>query len=111
MSKCRALSTVDEEAPEPLTVKRIRTPRSRSQSFSSSASFPWIPRRHSSLAASGSDDSIEPATSTRTPSLSDSLYRIEVIKVRQSSAHPVMSDNSDSVEDPFVDKVVISQLH
>lgn len=58
-----------------------------------------------------SDDSIDPATSTRTPSLSDSLYQIEVIKVRQSGAHRVISDDSDLVDDPFVDKVVICQLY
>ena len=99
---------MDEGVPEPLTVKKWATPQgsSRSQSFASSTFYPQIPRRQSSLTASVSNSSVEPATSTRTPSLSDSLYQIEIVKVRQSGVPRVLSQHSSPSDDPFVDKVL-----
>ena len=49
-----------------------------------------------------------PVSSTRTPSLSDSLYRIEVVKTRQHGLHPRRdTDGSEfhSMDDPFVENV------
>ena len=66
---------------ESLTVERAS--RARSTSSSSNMSYPQIPLRQSSLSTSLSNDSNGRVTSTRTPSLSDSLYQIEVVKIRQ----------------------------
>ncbi|KAJ5786742.1 Ubiquitin-conjugating enzyme E2 [Penicillium pulvis] len=90
------------EGPEPLTVKRCSV--SRSHSTSSSSSYPEIPGRSSSLIGSMSDGSCGPVSSTRTPSLSDSLYRIEVVKPRQHGLHPRRDINSSelySMDDPL----------
>ncbi|KAJ6111090.1 hypothetical protein N7486_003325, partial [Penicillium sp. IBT 16267x] len=99
-----------EEIPDPLTVQRCSI--SRSHSTSSSSSYPEIPSRSSSLTASVGDGSWGPASSTRTPSLSDSLYRIEVLKPRQNGRHARRdTDHSDfySIENPFVDNVTNSR--
>lgn len=49
------------------------------------------------------------ATSTRTPSLTDSLYNIQVVKVRQDHDNQTRSIQKtkcpDISEDPFVDQV------
>ncbi|KAJ5682834.1 hypothetical protein N7462_005999 [Penicillium macrosclerotiorum] len=90
---------------EPLTIRRLRP--SQTTSMSSIASYPEIPCRHSSLSASVSNGSFGPATSTRTPSLSDSQYQIEVVKVRNLG----IEDSRDSCvyhhgssEDPFEER-------
>lgn len=60
------------------------------------------------MSASVSNGSTEPATSTRTPSLSDSLYQIDVTKVRASKSGALQDSQSASSrlgEDPFVDEV------
>ncbi|KAJ5535796.1 hypothetical protein N7513_008982 [Penicillium frequentans] len=93
-----------EEIPEPLTVKRCSV--SRSPSTSSSSSYPEIPGRSSSLIANMSDGSCGPVSSTRTPSLSDSLYRIEVVKNRQHGLHARRGSKSSefsSMNDSFMD--------
>lgn len=96
---------MEDDVPEPLTVKKdgiFRIP-----SISSPAFYPRIPRRKSSLSASVSAGSIDPATSTRTPSLSESHYQIEVAKIRkpQIPYHPNMT-SGDFMADPFVDQVL-----
>lgn len=89
----------------PLTARKCAIARSRSTS--SSLSFPQIPRRSSSLSMSISNDSSGP-TSTRTPSLSDSLYNIEVAKLRQPHKYDRRDENlnPDSSNDPFLEKVI-----
>lgn len=60
-----------------------------------------------------SDGSFGPVSSTRTPSLSDSLYRIEVVKTRQHGLHARRGTNRsefDSMDDPFVENVTDSRL-
>ncbi|KAJ5167371.1 uncharacterized protein N7482_006152 [Penicillium canariense] len=92
--------------PEPLTAKKIGL--MRSQSTSSTASYPLIPHRQSSLSASVSDGTNGPATSTRTPSLSDSLYQIQVLKIREMGARASRCSNSGDLnlsKDPFVDEI------
>ena len=101
-SMCRGFAT--EENPKPLTVKRCSV--SRSHSTGSSSSYPEIPRRTSSLIASLNDSSCGPVSSTRTPSLSDSLYRIEVVKTRQQELEARRnSSESYSMDDPIVENV------
>jgi hypothetical protein len=54
-------------------------------------------------------DSSDLATSTRTPSLSDSLYKIDVVKIRQEHTKPdIRKSGLDASEDPFVEHVRIS---
>ncbi|KAJ5365752.1 hypothetical protein N7517_008638 [Penicillium concentricum] len=98
----------------PITVLKRRTPcitsihRTNSTSSSlSSLSYPQIPSRRSSLSASVECDSSELATSTRTPSLSDSLYNIDVVKTRQdhgTSSRGIRKTALDASEDPFIDQ-------
>jgi hypothetical protein len=98
----------------PVTVLKCRTScitsihRTNSTSSSlSSLSYPQIPSRRSSLSTSAGYDSSELATSTRTPSLSDSLYNIDVVKVRQdhtTSSRGIRKTGLDN-EDPFIDQV------
>lgn len=108
------LLTMDDLNDEPPTVKKAGD-LSRSRSVSSSTSYPRIPRRQSSLSASLSNDSNGPATSTRTPSLSDSLYQIEVMKIRQPGGRALRDmGNMDSCftgDDPFVDEVTAPSHH
>ncbi|KAJ5774981.1 hypothetical protein N7457_009877 [Penicillium paradoxum] len=104
----------------PLTALKLRTQCttpskhriSSSSSSLSSLSYPQIPSRRSSLSASveydSSEleyDSSELATSTRTPSLSDSLYKIDVVKIRQEhvASRHIRKAGLDVKEDPFVD--------
>lgn len=92
--------------PEPLTVIKHRIPHdSRLSSLSTLYSYPSIPRRSSSLVASGSFVSNGPAPSlrTRTPSYSD-CYRLEVMKVRQSGGSG-RKQGVGETEDPFIDRV------
>ena len=102
------LLTMDNQNYEPPTVRKTISV-SGSRSVSSSMSYPYIPRRRSSLSASLSNDSNGPATSTRTPSLCDSLYRIEVMKRRQSGGRILRGmgnmDHGSMGDDPFVDEV------
>lgn len=54
-------------------------------------------------------DSSDHAASTRTPSLSDSLYNIDVVKIRQDHAaasRGIRKTGMDVNEDPFVDQVI-----
>ncbi|QQK42074.1 Ubiquitin-conjugating enzyme, E2 [Penicillium digitatum] len=98
----------------PITVLKRRTPyithlhRTNSTSSSaSSLSYPKIPSRRSSLSASVEYDSSDPAASTRTPSLSDSLYNIDVVKIRQGHAaapRGIRKAGLDVNEDPFIDQ-------
>ncbi|CAG8278939.1 unnamed protein product [Penicillium salamii] len=99
----------------PLTVKhqssraRLRGTILTSTSFSN-LPYPRIPSRRSSLSMSTGDDSSSNglATSTRTPSLTDSLYNIQVVKVRQDHDNQTRSIQKtkcpDISEDPFVDQ-------
>ncbi|KAJ5161939.1 hypothetical protein N7492_007331 [Penicillium capsulatum] len=91
---------MEDDMPEPLTAWKYRVVKS--QPLISPGLFLQIPRRKPSLSASVSTSSNDLATSTRTPSLSDSLYQLEVAKTRQ----PVISN--DLEEDPFVDQVFLS---
>ncbi|KAJ5970294.1 uncharacterized protein N7479_000212 [Penicillium vulpinum] len=104
-----------ENAPTtPITVLKRRTTcitsihRANSTSSSlSSLSYPQIPSRRSSLSASGEYDPSELATSTRTPSLSDSLYNIDVVKIREDHAaasRGIRKTGLDAKEDPFIDQ-------
>ncbi|OQE38442.1 hypothetical protein PENCOP_c008G06372 [Penicillium coprophilum] len=98
----------------PLTVLKRRMPcitsihRANSTSSSlSSMSYPQIPSRHSSLSSSVDHDSSELATSTRTPSLSDSLYNIAVVKTRQehtATSRGIRKTGLGTNEDPFLDQ-------
>lgn len=104
----------------PITVLKRRTPcithirRTNSTSSSaSSLSYPQIPFRRSSLSASVEYDSSDPAASTRTPSLSDSLYNIDVVKIRQDHAaasRGIRKTGLDVNEDPFIDQVIPSKI-
>jgi hypothetical protein len=83
----RSRGLMEDTPTTPITVLKRRTPCvthiHRTNSISSSASslsYPQIPSRRSSLSASVEYDSSGPAASTRTPSLSDSLYNIDVVK-------------------------------
>lgn len=102
------LLTVGDQNYDPPTVRKTSSV-SGSRSVSSSMSYPYIPRRRSSLSASLSNDSNGPATSTRTPSLCDSLYRIEVMKRRQPGGRIRTGmgnmDAGSMGDDPFVDEV------
>jgi hypothetical protein len=72
-------------------------------------SYPQIPSRRSSLSTSVEYNSSELATSTRTPSLSDSLYNIEVVKIRQDHAaasRGIRKTGLDANTDPFIDQVI-----
>ncbi|KAF9249860.1 hypothetical protein DTO027I6_4917 [Penicillium roqueforti] len=104
-----------EEIPTtPISVLKRRTPfiahihrASSTSSSASSLSYPQIPSRHSSLSASVEYDSSELATSTRSPSLSDSLYNIDVVKLRQEHAaasRGIRKAGFDANEDPFIDQ-------
>ncbi|KAJ5764930.1 hypothetical protein N7520_004489 [Penicillium odoratum] len=84
-----------DELPEPLTVRKRSV--SRSHSIGSYSSYPQIPSRSSSLSAVVSDGSYGPASSSRTPSLSESQYQIEIVKVRQ------LGEQDANMEDRFVD--------
>lgn len=99
---------MDDTIHEPRTARKTDEPLA-SRSVSSLTSYPEIPCRHSSLSASVINGSTGPATSTRTPSLSDSLYQIEVTKVRQSTAAARRDmyggDLGSMDDDPFVDEV------
>lgn len=56
-------------------------------------------------------ESNEAATSTRTPSLSDSLYNIEITKLRPdhtTAARGTLIPGQDADDDPFVDNVIAS---
>ncbi|KAJ5945307.1 hypothetical protein N7516_005475 [Penicillium verrucosum] len=105
---------MDHTPNTPITVLKRRTPcithihRTDSiSSSSSSLSYPQIPSRRSSLSASVEYDSSDHAASTRTPSLSDSLYNIDVVKIRQDHAaasRGIRKTGMDVNEDPFVDQ-------
>ncbi|KAJ5642187.1 hypothetical protein N7490_006187 [Penicillium lividum] len=84
-----------DEIPGPLTFRKRSV--SRSHSTISFSSYPQIPSRSSSLSAGVSDGSYGPASSTRTPSLSESQYQIDIVKVRQ------LGQQDANMEDPFVD--------
>ena len=106
-SRSRAVA-VDNPFCEPPTVTKA-SGESRSRSVNTYMSYPRIPRRQSSLSASLSNDSNGPATSTRTPSLCDSLYQIRVAKRRQSGGK-VLRDmgNQDfgiTEDDPSITEV------
>ncbi|CAG8200388.1 unnamed protein product [Penicillium nalgiovense] len=98
----------------PITVVKRRTPcithihKANSISSSlSSMSYPQIPSRRSSLSTSVEYDSSDLATSTRTPSLSDSLYNIDVVKIRQDHAaasRGIRKTGLDANADPFIDQ-------
>ncbi|KAJ5816052.1 hypothetical protein N7447_008285 [Penicillium robsamsonii] len=98
----------------PITVLKRRTQcltsihRANSTSSSlSSLSYPQIPSRGSSLSASVECDPSELAASTRTPSLSDSLYNINVVKTRQDHAatsRGIRKTALDANQDPFIDQ-------
>ncbi|CAG8397236.1 unnamed protein product [Penicillium salamii] len=99
----------------PLTIKhqpsraKLRGTISTSTSFST-LPYPRIPSRRSSLSMSTGDDSSSNglATSTRTPSLTDSLYNIQIAKVRQGHDNQIGGIQKttclDTNEDPFVDQ-------
>ncbi|KAJ5901626.1 hypothetical protein N7495_002154 [Penicillium taxi] len=90
------------EFPEPLTIRKV----SRSQSMSSSGSFPFIPRRKSSLCASLSSGWSGPATSTRTPSLDDTMYQLHVQKIRKPAIKaPQDTVRLGSFDEEFVDEI------
>ncbi|KAJ5359237.1 uncharacterized protein N7496_011650 [Penicillium cataractarum] len=91
---------MDDPMPSPLNARMITL--MRSQSTSSTAYYPQIPRRQSSLSASLSDGTSGQAVSTRTPSLSESLYQIRVVKIREQNARAL--SNGYDPDDPFVDK-------
>ncbi|KAJ5154886.1 uncharacterized protein N7500_010325 [Penicillium coprophilum] len=98
----------------PLTVLKRRMPcitsihKANSTSSSlSNMSYPQIPSRRSSLSSSVDPDSSELATSTRTPSLSDSLYNIAVVKTRQehtATSRGIRKTGLGTNEDPFLDQ-------
>jgi hypothetical protein len=98
---------MDDPNFDPPTVRKASAV-ARSRSVSSSIFYPRIPRRQSSLSASLSNDSNGPAASTRTPSLCDSLYQIEVLKVRRPGGGALRDMGSGDLgftgEDPFVDE-------
>ena len=112
----RSRDTMENTPTTPITVVKRRTPcithihRANSTSSSlSSMSYPQIPSRRSSLSTSVDYDSSELATSTRTPSLSDSLYNIDVVKIRQDHAaasRGIRKTGLDATADPFVDQVI-----
>lgn len=92
--------------PPPLTARKLTLVRS--QSTSSTGSYPQIPRRQSSLSASLSDGTSGQGISTRTPSFSDSRHQIRVVKIRERNARASQYPNGcdlNSADDPFDDKV------
>ncbi|KAJ6019266.1 hypothetical protein N7522_001333 [Penicillium canescens] len=94
-----------DELPVPLTVIK-RSALSDRKVSSLSLAYPQIPCRSSSLATSVNYESTEAATSTRTPSLSDSLYNIEITKLRPdhtTAARGTLIPGQDADDDPFVD--------
>ncbi|KAJ6031803.1 hypothetical protein N7540_002535 [Penicillium herquei] len=96
----------EDELPAPLTARRCSV--SRSLRTNSSSSYPRIPWRSSSVSFSVRKDSNGPATSTRTPSLCDSLYQIEVVKIRQPktpSRRKKLRADCDPEQDPFIENV------
>ncbi|KAJ5925945.1 hypothetical protein N7454_007455 [Penicillium verhagenii] len=93
---------VTKEASETPTTRRYGVSQSHNNDLSSS--YPQIPRRSSSLTASVTDGSCEPASSTRTPSLSDSNYQIQVLKVRRPGRPDINSSKIYCLEDPFLEK-------
>lgn len=82
-----------------------------SSSSLSNLSYPQIPSRRSSLSLCAGYDSNSSAlaTSTRTPSLDDSLCNIQVVKIRQANAAKSRDTQKskclDASEDPFLDCV------
>ncbi|CAG7918859.1 unnamed protein product [Penicillium olsonii] len=98
----------------PLTIKqRPRITHRKVSSVSSAlsaSSYPQIPSRRSSLHIHTDDSSSsELATSTRTPSLTDSLYNIEVAKIRPTQGRRIQGPRAprrgfDHSCDPFVDQ-------
>ncbi|KAJ5351673.1 hypothetical protein N7452_000647 [Penicillium brevicompactum] len=80
-----------------------------SSSSLSNLSYPQIPSRRSSLSLCAGYDSNSSAlaTSTRTPSLNDSLCNIQVVKIRQANAAKSRDTQKskclDASEDPFLD--------
>lgn len=99
-----------DELPVPLTVIK-RSALSDCKVSSLSLAYPQIPCRSSSLATSVNYESNEAATSTRTPSLSDSLYNIEITKLRPdhtTAARGTLIPGQDADDDPFVDNVIAS---
>ncbi|KAJ5409306.1 uncharacterized protein N7487_003665 [Penicillium crustosum] len=110
----RSHDTMGDTPTTPITVLKRRTPCiahiHRTNSISSSASsllYPQIPSRRSSLSTSVEYDSSDPAASIRTPSLSDSLYNIDVVKIRQdhaSASRGIRKTGIDVNEDPFIDQ-------
>ncbi|OQD86780.1 hypothetical protein PENANT_c007G02687 [Penicillium antarcticum] len=94
-----------DDLPVPLTVIK-RGPLSDGKVSSLSLAYPHIPCRSSSLAMSMNYDSNEVATSTRTPSLSDSLYNIEIMKLRpdhKPAAKGTVIPGLNVDDDPFID--------
>ncbi|KAJ5146879.1 hypothetical protein N7526_000231 [Penicillium atrosanguineum] len=96
---------MDDPFCEPPTVRKA-SGKSRSRSVNSYMSYPRIPRRQSSLSASLSNDSNGPATSTRTPSLCDSLYQIKVVKRRQSGGKAIRDMGSQDLGSPEDDSLI-----
>lgn len=120
VSMFRSRDTMEDTPTTPITVLKCRTPcithihRTNSTSSSaSSLSYPQIPSRRSSLSASVEYDPSDPAASTRTPSLSDSLYNIDVVKIRQDHAaasRGIRKTGMDVNEDPFIDQVIATMM-
>ncbi|KAJ5704124.1 hypothetical protein N7493_011262 [Penicillium malachiteum] len=104
-------ATSDDEFPGPLTVRRCSV--SQSLRTNSSSSYPRIPRRSSSVSFSVRKGSNGPATSTRTPSLCDSLYQIEVVKIRQPKTpnrRGKFCSDCDLEQDPFIENVTPGRI-
>ncbi|KAJ5757583.1 uncharacterized protein N7511_006277 [Penicillium nucicola] len=98
------------ELPAPLTIIK-RGSLSDRKVRSLSVAYPHIPCRSSSLAMGLNHDSNEATTSTRTPSLSDSLYNIEIMKLRSkytTAVRGTLIPGQDADDDPFVDNVIVS---
>lgn len=94
---------------EPLAARKAS---SACRSVSSLGSYPLIPLRRSSLSASTSSGSTGRATSTRTPSLSDSRYQIEVPKLRMNAGALGCNQLTHSAfsENPFLDDVIFTPI-
>ncbi|KAJ6121029.1 hypothetical protein N7523_005309 [Penicillium sp. IBT 18751x] len=95
-SRSRAIA-MEDPVREPSTVRKA-SGESRSRSVGSSRSYPRIPRRGSSLSASFSSDPNGPTTSTRTPSLCDSLYQIQVVKRRRSGGKALRDTGNQDID-------------
>lgn len=96
-----------EELPAPLTVIK-RSAFSDRKVSSLSLAYPQIPSRSSSLSMTVNHNSNEAATSTRTPSLTDSHYNIEIAKLRSDAStaakrNPTTGQYAD--DEPWVDNV------